>query len=309
MKLTNDILKYCGQGENPDLSFLVSEFDKQTDKYFGINYHECEKEIKNFNEDIYPDLKEEALLTSYLDYYQIFTELGENSKIVDLGAGYCRGTLLSEFLSYPLECISIEVACSRTTPAKKFLKENNLKEELIRCEDILDSSFKIPDTDYIFLYLPTGKLVNSFLRQLLSNRYENVVVYVIESHGDLVDTLSFYPEFFDKLDSSLKTSTQRHDQTIHKYRIKNVLKVIDSYNDLKRVDIQNINTLPLWMIKYSDQDMEVSINSKVPGKTSPRQWRANIQNSRLVRYNKEVGLALDCTNRILQLESQDQIIP
>lgn len=307
MILPKYILKYIGQGENSDLSVLVSEFDHKLDQFFGIDYQSSEEDVVLIDEQVYSNHLQEALLTSYLDYHQIFTDL-KTGTILDLGAGYCRGTLLSEVGDYAVNCISVELIENRVKSAREYLVENKLSSQLINQVDILDKNFILPDVDSVYLYLPTGDILNVFLKLILEGHLENKTIYAVESHGDFIETLDFYHEFFEKRPSSLKTSIQRHDSAIYKYKIRPLEQVKKRYNQLAIRDITELSNLPLWLLKYSHVDFNILVQSKVPGQNEPHIWQANTKGCRYIKYNGEVGLQLKLPSRILQLETQDKIV-
>lgn len=300
MLIPEKIKQYQGQGENPDLSFLVSKFDSKLDKEFGIQYVKQESEIKIEKEEVYQDHLSEALLTSYLDYHQIFIDLGPNKTIVDIGAGYCRGSLLATDPSYKIKCISYEIVKERVEAAVRHSKS-------VFIADITKDSFDLPKCDALFLYIPTGNILNTLLKKIIYSSLEGVYVYVIESHGDFVDNVNFYRDFLQKVDCHLKTSTQRHDQNIYKFKIHSLTKVREIYEKVKQSDYVNKDLLPYWILKYSQLQTVCRVESKVIGSDEPRSWQANLKNCTLIRYNGEFSLQLQNPFRILQLDTQDKI--
>jgi hypothetical protein len=300
MYIPEKIKQYVGQGENPDLSFLVSQFDQKLDQEFGITYEVQEKLINATGEELYRDHNHEALLTSYLDYHQIFLDMGPNKTLIDLGAGYCRGSLLALDPQYKVRCLSYELAKSRIEGALKHSHD-------IFNQDITDENFVLPKCEALFLYMPTGKILNSILKKIIKSTLENCVLYVIESHGDFVDNLRFYSDFLVEMDSELKVSTQRHASKIYKFKLTNLDLAKNMLTTVKRNDFSNLALLPYWILSYSHFDIKCRVQSKVIGQEEPRFWEASLKNATLIRYNGEFSLQLQKPFRILQLETQDSI--
>lgn len=305
MILPEKILKNIGQGENSDLSFLVSEFDKELDAHFGIEYYDGEVKITSDDEPIYKGLLQEALMTSYLDYHQIFKDMQPGQIFVDLGAGYCRGSLLATDKSYEIDCISIEVEPSRVQYAKKYLGDNS---QNIVLADLGDPSFELPTCQAMLLYIPTGELLNKIIKKLIMTGTEGSILYVIESHGDFIENLRFYQDMFVEVPSQLKTSIQRHDFKIYKFRLTNLKRVKEKLLHIKIEDFSEKILLPYWLLKFSTIDKEVLVRSKISGGKKFRTWSANLKGSQLLNYNGEFGLQLQSPSRILQLDTQDKII-
>lgn len=303
MILSKEILKYIGQGENPDLSLLTSQNDKLLDEKFGIAYQSGEKEITSDDEPIYKGHLQEALLTSYLDYHQIFKDMNQGETLIDLGAGYCRGSLLASDNTYKINCISIEIAKSRAQYAVNYLKGKN-----IIISDLRNKDFKLPACDAMFIYIPTGDILNKILTKFIDSGTEGSILYVIESHGDFIDNLRFYQDMLVEIESPMKTSIQRHDSKIYKFRLTNLLRVKKKMESIQMIDYTEKILLPYWLLKYSKKDTSVKIKSKVAGSSTPRIWQANLKNAGLIRYNGEYGLQLEYPSRILQLDTQDKII-
>jgi hypothetical protein len=295
-QLLQKLISLKGQVNNPDLFVLSKLVNTELSKILNINYLKNESLIETNAEEIYKDLQSEALLTNYFDYYQILEDMKPGT-LVDLGAGYCKGTLLSEYLGLSSRCISIEVERVRVQAARSLLDGHD---DLIH-GDLLDGEYILPRADAYFMYLPTGVILNSIIKKVINQKIE-AIFYIIESHGDFIDTISFYPEIFEELPSSLKVSQQRHDKKIYKFKSKKINEINIRKEDLA---LENIN---LWLILYSQEDTYVLIESKVANTNTTRKWKANLKDARIINYNGELSLQLNYPNRILQLETQDKIV-
>ena len=186
---------------------ILNLSDHEIDKIFNIPSN---LEIESSN---YSDLENEALLTSYHDYLKIFSNLGDGKTIIDLGAGFCRGTLIANYLNLNIKCLSVEIDFERVNPAIKYLDSN----EEVYCGDIMDDSYKLPmQTDAIFLYIPSGLLLYRVF-ELLTQLGKEVIIYVIESHGQLISNLDLLPSIFKGKEVIDSVYNSRHDSHIYRY--------------------------------------------------------------------------------------------
>lgn len=199
-------LELIGHGDDPDIVNQVIALDQKIDSFFGLRHQVVEQTIKSQNHEEYQGLSIEALQTSYLDYYQMFKLIGKDSMLVDIGAGYCRGTILAQHLDY--KCISIEIVKERVEAARNLLKYPS---EIIQT-DICDPTFILPIANYYFLYLPQGRVLYQALKKIKDNHKDQVAkLIVIESHGDVVDYLKLQKNWLKEASLDLKTSSARHD--------------------------------------------------------------------------------------------------
>ncbi len=296
--LLNKFLSLKGQVNNPDLFILSKQLEQEVSSIINLKYEDSESRIQDTSEYIYQGIEEEALLTNYFDYFQILDDF-EGKVLVDLGAGYCKGSLLNELLGLDSRCLSVEIEKSRVAMARSHIKD----ESVIIQGDLLSESFLLPKADAYFLYMPTGIVLNSILSKIINQKIE-ADFYVIESHGDFIDVINYYPELFMPIESNLNVSQPRHDKKIYKYKS----KLIDS--SLQNIEKNNlsIKTLPYWILKYSNEDTFVEIESKIANSNDYRSWVANLKDSQLINYNGEFALQLFFPSRILQLETQDKIV-
>jgi hypothetical protein len=287
-----DFKNYIGQGENSDLFVSVIEYDRKFDRFFGIDYEESEKNISRNEEYIYPGLEDTALLTSYLDYFQIYRDLPQGATIVDLGAGYCRGSML--FSSLELKrCISVECEQSRTKAALSICPND------ILIADLVDKKFVIPKAEFYFIYLPVGIVLYEIIRKVIQQKIE-ATFYVVESHGDLIDYLLMLPKVFKLINKPFKVSLPRHDPYIYKFKSKAV--------HLELSDFTYKQDLVLWHLFNHDKNLKMKISSTIPGKLKRSEWEANLSGSTVIKYNNRIALYLENPSRVLQLGNQDEIL-
>lgn len=291
-RIDEDFKDYIGQGENSDLLVSVANFDRKFDQFFGIDYLEGEKGVKREDDFIYPGLADTALLTSYLDYFQIYEDIPIGATLVDLGAGYCRGSLLFQKLGEK-RCVSVECEKSRAEAAL------SLNPADIIVGDLLNSNFKLPEAGYYFIYLPQGKVLYETIKKIIEQRIE-ATFYIIESHGDLVDYFNMQINIFSLLEKPFKTSLPRHKPFIYKFKSKKL-----------EIDKANLNLekdLPLWHLYNYDKELKLTVESKVPGSEQSNVWSGEISGSTLINYNGKNSLYLEKPSRVIQLETQDRIL-
>lgn len=253
-------------------------FDEELDRYFRIDKN-FSLDDKEFN---YSDTPIQALSTSYIDYFQIFEEL-KGESLLDIGAGFCRGTHLG--LELGVKCISIEYEKDRIG---KILKNYP---ELVYHKNLMNKNFIYPQAKAAFIYLPWGELSNYVLRALIEQRPVDYI-YVIESHGDFIENMKLYDQYFQKQDCPLLVSTPRHNQSIAKYKIKNNLKNV-SKKSYKR-------DLCSWYLKYFDSLDEITIQTKIAN--SYYRWSCKLKGSYCCFYNRKPSLFLKERSRYLQFD-------
>ena len=145
----NDITKLVG---NPNLQDIL-KFDSYLDHHFEISSDQ--DDFYSERDDEYIGLNSKALLTSYIDYYQVLSDIPRGETLLDLGSGLSRGTLLATKLKL-CRCISIESYFPRVQMAKNALKKINGILEDIQHENLLN--IKIPKVYGYYLYFQKMKL-------------------------------------------------------------------------------------------------------------------------------------------------------
>lgn len=212
----NEILENIKVLEKQPNVDQVLFFDQKLDEFFYGDLKSSEAKIQEEQADAYAGLEVAALQTSYLDYFKILSDLKEEEVLTDLGAGYGRGTILSEYLELAL-CKSVEYVSERSCALKMALSVHGVAEESLAIEaDLLRD--KVPDTKAYYLYMPKNKTLDRIMQVLceyaqIDARY----LYVTESHGDCLGYLALFPNI--KLVKTFATSLPRHHDKIHKFEI------------------------------------------------------------------------------------------
>lgn len=172
------------------------------------------------NKDDYAsELLPEALYTSIKDWEKILTWVQTNSpqsKLIDLGAGEARGTLLASTHFKELSVTSIEANSERFQHTINYLKERELYQNNIISDDFLNTD--LTSYDCFFLYLPVGESLYQIFEKLTELKKE-ISIIAIESHGDL---LPFIEDYFDiQPQEKIPLTDSRHNEFAHIYQIRN----------------------------------------------------------------------------------------
>lgn len=184
-------------------------------QHFGLFHEEIETKISGSylqNESyVGHGLTADALYTSFADYYTLLTHplVKAGDTIVDLGAGVGKGTLLARSLNLDLTVLSLEYVRERHEAGLQALKQLKLPHHEMICCDLMTTP--VPAADHYFIYLPTGILLTKILAQL-KQRAQNhsFLVWVIESHGDLIPTLQNFAPFLRLNPEQIKLDSHRH---------------------------------------------------------------------------------------------------
>lgn len=269
----------------------VIEFDKKLDHFFFSNISQIENQISHSDDAAYAGLNEVALLTSYLDYYQILQSLPVGGSIVDLGAGYCRGTLLSEYIGLN-KCISIEYVPERVKHAQDSLKRISNNNKLIKLRDL--SREKIPEAHAYYLYFPKGEVLDQILINLFSqiNQYGKDL-YVCESHGDLIEYLKIFSNLI--VVDEFKSSLPRHWPNIVKFRVNKVNK-----------NISREENLGLWWLFNRAKDYSFVIDFYHNTLEKKIDWIVRFKDVELIVYNGKVAFH-HISGRIILISDNEPI--
>lgn len=219
-------------------------FNKICNEFFQYDYESIENKLTTSQADpqlyLTETLREEALNTSWYDYYQLIT--CSRKKVLDVGSGYSKGTLLALTLGYN-HFHSVEFVKERVQWAIDKAKELNLDISLFQCANAL--SIDLSSYDNFLIYQPTGRLLSEFINKLSVN--ENKEVWAIESHGDLIFRLEGDPRLINK-EPLLTLSSKRHDQIVYSFKTKNspltpILKFENCLYSEKYIEVSDYNSI------------------------------------------------------------------
>lgn len=206
------------------LENLLKKSDAEIDDFFKLK-PALLAELKDLTlrDETYHDglTSSEALYTSYRDYNLVREDLEKRGvrSFADLGAGVSRSLLLFHYAKSPVDCSTYEVVAERVESAKVAFKET-FKEDptKIFIKDLSQS--KLPEHDAYFIYLPVGKTLNKIISGLRSLPLEKeILLYVIESHGDLISYLRYRLPELREVDS-ISLSSKRHNPELKIYSFK-----------------------------------------------------------------------------------------
>ncbi len=213
-------------------------------------------------------LKEEAINTSLLDFYEILQKLNEleNYKeftVCDIGASYAKMAFVANHFFPNIKVISIEPVKERIEYGLDKLKDTKhifindvFKEELIKNHKI----------DYFFLYFPVGKILDDIITQL------NAPVVAIESHGELLNRLG---HSFSQKEVLTKLNFARHNP--HSYLFtrpseSSLYKAFKAFQK-KEDEVIIINDQRPWLADseglahYFDEKDKITLELKCPPRT------------------------------------------
>ena len=249
------------------LSILESELltEKEREQklltLFGINHDKIEKQIKSLEPDYYVGLDQFAFATSFKDYFTILSDLDRAQTLVDLGAGHCKGSLLANALD-TRRVLSLEVESVRVENAIKASKALGLESIDMKVFDLLSEVPPLEEAYYI--YLPLGPLIFKVLEVLLKHNHK-CCLYVVESHGDVIDFYESLPEWFT-LEKVLPSTSERHRNGIFKFHFspKVIEKTSENSYELMYWLIQNYSSNPEFIVKKESGDESIRANSLIP---------------------------------------------
>ncbi len=302
-------MKFSAKGIQQEIRKLLEQpeytrnfaFDKQLDRLFYPNLKDAESQVSSGNPEVYAGLNEQALLTSYLDYFQILQDLPRGEILVDLGAGYARGTLLSEYLGLN-SCLSLELSEHRVNCAKDGLQSIGACSEKVICTDL--GAAELPQAYGYYLYFPVGKVLNQVLAKLfkMARKQKEIFLYACESHGELLDFLNGLEGILEV--KRFKTSLQRHHNEIVKYKIKPIAPDIHWQ--------QNIGN---WFIQQQERSLGLVFNYYHPLLKKEVEWLQRFEDLELITYQRRptfqdrFGRRIDLYNkeylkRVIALEDE-----
>jgi hypothetical protein len=224
----------------PTLAEIKNLSAQEIDRRFGLP--SC-LEVSLDEEEAYGDghTGPEALYTDYRDLLIIHNDLKEReiTSFADLGAGNCRSKILFDFLHSPFISAAYEFAHERIEGAKKCYRQLNLKDEKNFFNQDLRKS-DLSSYESFLLYLPVGETLDHVIEKLkvLSQR-RAPLLYVIESHGDLIPYLEDRLPHLDLLKKE-KLHGERHDPYLRIYRLKDSYAQIEREKDLQEKNSKSI---------------------------------------------------------------------
>lgn len=246
------------------------------DEYFSFDISAVEKTLAHDSksDETYAgsNLDESALNTSWADYYSMIKLLSKNKlKMLDIGSAYSKGTLLSKALG-ARNISSVELVAPRVRATKSKLSELNLKLDEVYNADALNISFE--EYDIFFIYQPVSKFLSDLLSKISNEQSKKI--WVIESHGDLVNRIDLDSRFNNKFEL-IELNSKRHLPFLYQYDVKsseccemieNEINFYQSEKVLIETEIINfgkikwLSTLENSFIDYIEGIQTISINNR-----------------------------------------------
>lgn len=279
-------MKFIARLINQDFNGIEShlEFNSELDLRYNLNHIHFETDI----EEHYPDLNQNALNTSYFDYYQILKSIPKGQNIADLGAGLGRGSLLSCLLGFK-NCFSIEAVTKRCDQLKSALSQFE-SEYLVIHADLVKSP--IPDYDNYYLYFPKSIALYHILRKLFR---KNGLVYVCEAHGDTIPFIELFPDQLECI-KEIPLAMPRHYPFIKIYKIKSAELENDIHTNFSCWYLRNFDSDLIIIAKFNYIGMKKEVSLLMP-----------IRNFDLIIYKSQLALQHRVSNRRYVLNQEIKI--
>lgn len=229
--------------------------DKLIDELFGIKGNIA---ISNDDKELYAEgISNEALYTSYEDFFQIYNEL-LNLKIksfIDIGAGVARSKILFDILKSPWTNTAVEKANERIEQTQKIAKSLNLEHNNYIVEDATKIDYNLYDA--FFFYFPVSSSLNLIMNNILycaSIKETPTYVIAVESHGDFFNYLKSHCPWL-KIVKTIKTKSNRHNENIllletNSDMTKKFISKIEIVKDKLKSDIfclKNLKSEDIWL--------------------------------------------------------------
>ncbi|MEX0798774.1 MAG: PSP1 domain-containing protein [Bacteriovoracaceae bacterium] len=209
-------------------------------------------------------------------------DLNDGETLVDLGAGYAKGSLLCQALGFKKTCVSLELSRQRIQHSKNIAREKGLDPGLIRPFDLRNG--QIPLAQAYFVYLPLGELIFKPLESLLDRKHP-CVFYVVESHGDVIDFFESLSWF--KLEKVLTSASPRHKMGVYKFRFspQKIIEALDinSYQLIYWL-LQNYSKSPSIGLVKENASAQVSASDLTPLKYNGQMMFESLSLKRIVDF-------------------------
>ncbi|WP_419172280.1 hypothetical protein [Halobacteriovorax sp.] len=213
-------------------------------------------------------LKEEAINTSLLDFYEILKEVqsrsnGEEVTICDIGASYCKMAFVAQAFFPKITIVSIEPVKERIDYAINILDSSK---HIFFNDYFRKTHVEKYRPDYIFLYFPVCDALEEILEIIDSP------IIAIEAHGQLINRLGHaykHKEVFTKL------IMPRHNPMSYFFSKRRDSEAIVSLNRISSSadDLMIINDRKPWFADkeglraYFDEEEKITIELQNPPRT------------------------------------------
>lgn len=201
------------------IQFVLQQSDSRLDTFFQLRPI---TDVKHEgSEDLYlHGLSSEALYTSYKDVLSLMEWLKSRGvkRFCDLGCGVGRTVLLWSWLFPDGEGVGVELVPERLEEARAAGLSKGLQNVKWIEGDFSSPSVKLPDVDVYFIYLSTGPALDAVLEKIKKHG-KDVLVAVIESHGDLKPRLQWESWWLAPTSQRFTLTSHRHDPWLGVYKV------------------------------------------------------------------------------------------
>jgi hypothetical protein len=197
--------------------FNINEFEldqliaaeNEIDQVFGICHNLGRPSQTEYE---YADLNNTALNSSYIDLMH-FLKVFDGNEILDVGAGCGRLGFVIGLLYPHINYYASEISSTRIEALEHFRMQFNLPNLHIYRGDYLSDQHLL-QVDALYLYLP-WEMIHQIMLKLIESE-KSKTLWVVESHGDVIDQLESRP-YLRRL-QQLKLTIPRHHQEMSAYR-------------------------------------------------------------------------------------------
>jgi SAM-dependent methyltransferase len=190
------------------IEFIRSHDDQKIDEFFNISAISLINR-KGQSEFYLEDISPQALYSSYKDFLDVMLFLYQQGAKVwcDVGCGIGRSCFLWCFLFDDVESFGIEYVEERLE-ISRYATRKDARLHWIQ-GDFSSSEFNLPRADVFFLYIASGPFLDSLLQKIKKLSYDPML-YVIESHGEVIARLKWESWWLKELSKKFKLHSHRH---------------------------------------------------------------------------------------------------
>jgi hypothetical protein len=228
----------------------------------------------------------DALFTSYQDFLTIHDDLIKRNfkSFGDLGAGNCRSKILFDLIKAPFSSFAFEFVPERISAARSCYQSLGLADN----EGLIEANLKhcqLPLLDAYFIYLPVGETLKRIIQQLKIHSIKKTpFLYVIESHGDLINYLEDQLPTLKKIEELPLVGT-RHHPNINVYQLTSCSEQLEREDELikksqealisqRGFSLQELKTWEKYFLFYTYQE---SSSLQFIVKEENSSWLASIE--------------------------------
>lgn len=280
----DDVINYLESIRNVE---DVIKVDNILDQFFYGDLNAAHNSITHSSPSLYSTLSIEAFSTSYIDYYNLLKLIPSNETLIDLGAGYSRGSFISSFVGNS-NCYGIEMSYERVEFTNKRLEHFSFSNTTV-CADL--ENINIPKAYAYYLYFPRNKAFYNILKQLISkNHPKDFYIFVCESHGDVIPFLRSLDHFKEVF--HVDTMMERHFDKIVQFKI----------NRVKRKNCFKTNFINWHFEHMNDTDIVLLVEDRQLLLNRNVKYLIQITDSEISFYNNSYFIEVKSSGKLFSLK-------